>query len=134
MPTSDFLEQKLLETVLNNAAFPTVSTTYVALHTTSPLDDGSGAECVGTNYVRIDTGAFTSMTGITDGQTENTAEIAFAQASDATWGTITHIGLWDASTSGNLLYHGALTSSKTIDTNDTFKIAAGDLIVTLDVP
>jgi len=133
MPTSDFIEQKLLETLLNNAAFPTVSTTYVALHTTSPLDDGSGAECVGTNYARIDTGAFTSMTAITDGQTENTAEIAFAQASDGTWGTITHVGLWDAVSGGNLIYHGALTSSKTIDANDTFKIAAGDLIVTLDV-
>lgn len=133
MPTSDWLEQKLLETVLNNAAFPTVATTYVALHTTSPLDTGLGAESAGTNYARIDTGTFTSMTGITDGQTENTAEIAFAQASDGTWGTITHIGLWDAVTAGNLIYHGALTSSKIIDANDTFKIAAGDLIVTLDV-
>lgn len=71
------------------------------------------------------------MTGITDGQTQNTAEIAFAQAGSGGWGTVTHIGLFDASTSGNLLFHGALTASKTVDENDTFKIAAGDLVITL---
>jgi len=132
MAMSDYLEQKLLETTLNNVAFPTITATYVALHTASPADDGSGAECAGTNYARVDSGAFTSMTGITDGQTENTAEIAFATASDGTWGTITHIGLWDASTAGNLLWHGALSASKTVASGDTFKIASGDLVVTVD--
>ena len=134
MATSDYMEQSILESILNSVAFPTITNAYIALHTTSPLDNGTGAECTGTNYARIDSGAFTSMTGITDGQTENVAEIAFAQASDATWGTITHIGIWDALTTGNILYHGALTASKTIGTNDTFKIAAGALTVTLDAP
>ena len=127
---SDYLEQKILETVLNNAAFPSISATYVSLHTADVTDAGTGTEVSGGSYARVDCGSFTSMTGITDGQTENTAEIAFAQAS-ASWGTVTHIGLWDASSGGNLLLHGALTASKTVDSGDTFKIAAGDLIVTL---
>ncbi|MGB2469903.1 MAG: phage tail fiber protein, partial [Flavobacteriales bacterium] len=38
------------------------------------------------------------------------------------WGTITHFGIFDASSSGNLLYHGALTASKTIATGDVLKI------------
>lgn len=132
---SDYIEQKLLETTLNNVAFPTITATYVALYTSAPNDDNSGTECSGTNYARVDSGAFTSMTGITDGQTENSAEIAFATASDGTWGTISHIGLLDSSTSGgsnNLLWWGALSASKTVASGDTFKIAVGDLVVTVD--
>lgn len=127
---SDYLEQKILETVLNNAAFPSIATTYVSLHTADVTDAGTGTEVSGGSYARVDCGAFTSMTAITDGQTENSAEIAFVQAS-ASWGVVTHIGLWDAVSGGNLLLHGALTASKTVDSGDTFKIAAGDLIVTL---
>ena len=134
MAASDYLEQKILETVLNNAAFPTISTTFVSLHTADVLDDGSGAEVAdANNYARVDCGAFTSMTGITDGQTENSAEIAFAQATGGAWGTVIAIGLWDSGVhgAGNLLYWGGLTVDKAVDENDTFKIAAGDLIVTV---
>jgi len=133
MASSDYLEQKILETVLNNAAFPTITATFVALFTTATNDAGGGTEVTDAGaYARVDTGTFTSMTGITDGQTENSAEIAFSQAT-ASWGTVTHIGLYDSGThgAGNLLYHGALTASKAVDTNDTFKIAAGDLVVTV---
>ena len=132
MAASDYLEQKILETALNNVAFPTWTNTYVSLHTVDVADDGSGAEVSEASYARVDCGAFTSMTAITDGQTENTAEIAFAQCTDAAgWGTVIAIGLWDAATGGNLLYWGGLTVDKLVSENDTFKIASGDLIVTV---
>ena len=71
------------------------------------------------------------MTGVTDGHTSNNAEIAFAQAGAGGWGLVTAIGLFDAATAGNLLYHGSLTADKQVDENDTFKIAAADLDITL---
>ena len=58
------------------------------------------------------------------------ADINFPQATGS-WGTVTHIGIWDASSSGNMLYYTALDASKTIATGDILKIAAGSLTVTL---
>ena len=135
MAASDYLEQRIVDFVLNSNAeftFTSPANAYIALFTTATDDaDAIGVECTGTNYARIDSGSFSTMTGITTGLTSNLAEIAFAQASDGTWGTIVGIGIYDASTGGNLLYHGTLDSSKLIDTNDTFKIAIGDLDLTL---
>ena len=53
-------------------------------------------------------------------------------ASGGDFGTITHIGIFDALTSGNLLAHGALTSSKVISDGDTFQINSGNLTITID--
>jgi len=130
---SDYLEQQFLEATLNTGTFPTFTNVYVALFTTATSDSGGGTEVTNANaYARVDTGSFTSMTGITDGQTENTAEIAFTQATGS-WGTVTHMAIVDSGThgGGNFLFHGALTASKPVDTNDTFKIAIGDLILTI---
>jgi len=133
MATSDYLEQVIIDYFLNsNGEFSTTSpaNVYVALYTAAPSDSGGGTEVSGGSYARVDTGAFTAMTGITDGQTENTTEIAFTQAT-ASWGEVTSIGLHDHISAGNLLYHGTLTANKTVDIDDTFKIAAGDLVITL---
>lgn len=134
MAASDYLEQRVIDFVLNSNAeftFTSPANVYIALFTAAPSDSGGGTECSGTNYARVDSGSFSTMTGITTGHTSNSAEIAFAQAGSGGWGTVTHIGLFDASTAGNLLYHGALTASKVVDENDTFKIAIGDLDITL---
>ncbi len=136
MAASDYLEQRVIDHVLNAGTEFTLASTasvYIALFTVLQDDAGTGGtECPGTNYARVTvTADFSTMTGITTGITANLSEIAFAQASDATWGTIVGLGIYDAATVGNLLYHGALDSSKVIDTNDTFKIAIGDLELTL---
>jgi hypothetical protein len=65
-----------------------------------------------------------------NGVSTNSAAVEFDQATGS-WGTITHMGLYDASTSGNLLFHGALTASKVIDAGDVFKFASTALAVTL---
>lgn len=127
---SDYLELKLLDHSLGTTAFTAPSNVYVGLHTGSPLDDNTGANEVstsGTGYVR----KAASFASASAGSASTDATITF-DAATANWGTISHIGIYDASSSGNLLYHGAVTTSKTIETGDTFQISSGNLTVSLD--
>ena len=128
---TNYLETKLLQFVLNNNAgsLSAVSTIYLALFTANPTETGSLSNEVstsGTGYARQSV-AFTTS----NNASSNTSNIEFS-AAQSSWGTVTHIGIMDASTSGNMLFHGALTVSKTIDTNDIFRINAGDLDITID--
>ena len=72
-----------------------------------------------------------SFNAATGGVCTNSADVTFSQATN-NWGTISHIGLHDNVTSGNLLFHTILNSSKAIGTGDQFKITAGALTCTLD--
>ena len=65
----------------------------------------------------------------TDGHTDNATVITFVTAT-ASWGTITHVGIFDKVTGGNLLFHGALTASKAVGNGDTFKFNANELDLT----
>lgn len=123
---STYLENALINATLRNTSYTSVATVYVGLHTADPTDAGTGTEVSGGSYAR------TSVTfgAPSNGVTTNSAAVEFPQAT-ANWGTVSHIGIWDASSSGNLLYHTALDTSKTIETGDIFKIASGSLSVTL---
>jgi len=122
---SNYLETALINEVLRATAFTAPTTVYVALFTTDPTDAGTGTECTGTSYARQSA----SFAAPSNGASSTSADINFPQAGN-TWGTITHFGIFDALTTGNLLVHGALTTSKTIDTGDVFKIATASLTVT----
>jgi hypothetical protein len=123
---SNYLENKLLDHSLGTTTF-TKPTVYIALYTVTPTDADSGTEVTGGSYAR-QTAAFDAAAG---GATQNSADITFPQAT-ADWGTIVAIGIRDALTTGNLLWWGPLTVSKTVSNGDTFKIPAGDLDVSLD--
>jgi len=123
---SNYLENALINGTLRATSYTAPSTVYVALFTSDPTDAGSGTECSGSAYTRQSA----TFAAPSNGASTTSADIQFSQAGGS-WGTITHFGIFDASSSGNLLYHGALTVSKTIDTGDVFKIAAGSLTVTL---
>ena len=99
---------------------------YVGLYTSDPGEGNTGTEVSGNAYARqsITFGA------PSNGVTTNTAAIEFPQATGS-WGTVAYVGIRDASTGGNLLFHTALDASKTIDTGDVFRIAIGSLSVTL---
>ena len=125
---SDYLENALLNATLNNTAFTTVATPYISLHTADPTDAGTGTEVSGGSYART-SASFATASG-TGGSVATDADITFPTAT-ASWGTVTHIGIWNASSAGDLLYHTALDSSKTIDSGDIFKITSGNLTVTL---
>lgn len=129
---SDFLEAALLEWIFNGGTY----NTYVALFLSDPTDAGVGTEVSGGSYARIRVyanggGSPAWNTSVVDGSgylIDNADDIIFATAT-ADWGTITYFGIYDAASGGNLLVHGALTSSKTIASGEDFKFAAGDLNV-----
>ena len=123
---SNYLENALVNATLRNTAYTSPSAVYVGLFTTDPTDAGSGTEVSGGSYAR----QAATFAAPSDGASSTSADINFPQATD-NWGTVTHFGIFDASTTGNLLYHGALTTSKTIETGDVFKISSGNLTVTL---
>lgn len=124
---SNYLEAKLLNHVLRNTSYTPPTTTYVGLFTTAPSDSNPGTEVSGGSYAR----QALSVTTATEGIVTSSADITFPQAT-ASWGTISHIGIFDASSSGNMLMYTALTSSKTIDQGDILKISTGSLTVSLD--
>ena len=127
---SDYLERSLLNATLNNTAFTTVATPYISLHTADPTDAGTGTEVSGGSYARTSASFGTPSVVGSSYRADTDADITFPTAT-ASWGTVTHIGIWNASSSGNLLYHTALDSSKTIDSGDIFKITTGNLTVAL---
>ena len=128
MSFSNHLETEILDHVFGGNAYTAPGTLYLALHTANPDEDGSGAEVStsGTAYAR-QTVAFT-----VSGNTATTSAAVEYATATANFGTVTHVGVWDASTSGNLLAYAALTSSKTIETGDVFRVPAGDLDISLD--
>lgn len=123
---SNYLENALINATLRNTTYTSPATVYVGLFTSDPTDAGSGTEVSGGSYAR------TAVTfgAPSNGVTTNSGAVEFPQAT-ASWGTVGWIGILDAATSGNLLYHTALDTSKTIDNGDIFKIAIGSLSVTL---
>jgi hypothetical protein len=123
---SNYLENALINATLRNTAFTSPSVVYVGLYTSDPTDADTGTEVTGGSYAR----QAVTFGAPSDGVSTNTAAIEFPQAT-GTWGTVGWIGIEDASTGGNLLYHTALDASKTIATGDIFKIAIGSLSVTL---
>jgi hypothetical protein len=124
---SNYLENALLNATLRNTSYTSPATVYAALFTSDPTDAGSGTECTGSGYARKVITFAAPSNGVT---TNSAAAVEFDQAT-ASWGTITHFGIFDALTSGNLLYHGALTTSKTIDSGDIFKFSTSSVTVTL---
>jgi hypothetical protein len=123
---SNYLENALINATLRNTTYTSPSTVYVGLFTTDPTDAGTGTEVSGGSYARV----AVTFGAPSNGVSTNSAAVEFAQAT-ASWGTVTHIGILDALTTGNLLYHTPLDVSKAIDTGDIFKIAIGSLSVTL---
>ena len=123
---SNYLENALLNAVLRNTSYTSPSTVFVALYTSDPTDAGSGTEVSGGSYARKGV----TFGSPSDGVAASNAAVEFDQAT-ATWGTVGYIGLMDAVTTGNLLFHTALTTAKTIEAGDIFKIASGSLTVTL---
>lgn len=124
---SDYLENKLLDHTLGNTAY-TQPGNFVGLYTadTGLEANSPSAELSGSGYAR-QAGSFAAASG---GSCSTDATITFPAAT-GNWGTITHVAVLDASTSGNVLFWGAVTSSKTIETGDTFQISSGNLTITL---
>jgi len=122
---SNYLENKVLLHVFGGTAYTAPATLYLAIYTVAPTDTGGGTECNGTSYAR-QTVTFT----VTNDTASNTSAVEFPTAGSS-WGTIVAVGIFDQSTSGNLLAYGNLTTSKTIASGDVLRVPAGDLDITL---
>jgi hypothetical protein len=123
---SNYLENAVINAVLRNTTYTSPTTVYVGLFTSDPTDAGSGTEVSGGSYARV----AVTFGAPSNGVSVNSAAVEFSQATDS-WGTVAFIGIHDALTTGNLLFHTALDTSKAIATGDIFKIAISNLSVTL---
>ena len=132
---SDYLENELIKHIFRTGTFTKPTGLYVALFTAAPSDPGGGTEVSGGSYARVNNApgdANWSATDGANGQTSNVGAITFP-APTANWGTVTHIAIFDASTAGNMLWHGALSVARTINNGDQAPVFnAGDLTATFD--
>lgn len=125
---SNYAEKLLLDWLMTTGSATRPTAWYVALYTAAPSDSGGGTEVSGSGYARQTvTFAAASTPG---GTTSNTGAVTFT-AAGGSWGSISHIGLHDALSGGNLLWHGAMTAAKTIADGDTLEFAIGNIDLTL---
>jgi hypothetical protein len=122
---SDYLENEILDHILSVGSYTMPTAVYVGLSTGSFNDDNSGTELTGNNYSRV----AATFSAASSGTTSNSAAIEFAAATGS-WGSVSHFGIFDAASAGNLLIHGAFTVAKTIASGDILKIPTGDLDIT----
>jgi len=131
LAVSNYLANALLNQVFRNTAYTRPTTVYVALYTSNPTAADTGTEVSGGDYARqaVTFGAPTSVNGK---QTITNSSIITFPAATADWGTITHVGIRDAATGGNLLYYGAVDNPRSILKNDVFKFQANSLSLSLN--
>ena len=125
---SDYAEKLLLDWMMTTGSATRPTAWYVGLFTAAPSDAGGGTEVSGSGYARQS--ATFDAASSPGGTTSNSADISFT-ASGGNWGTITHIGIFDASTAGNLLWHGSMTASKVVNDGDTLQFSTGNIDLTI---
>ncbi len=132
---TNYLEDALLNHTLRNVAYTSPTNVWVALFTTPTTEGGGGTEVAGGSYARIPAvvlaGNFGGFTAPSGGACSNTNDIVFPTAT-AGWGTVTHAAIMDASVAGNMLYHGPLAASKTVNNGDTLRFLSGSFVVGLN--
>jgi hypothetical protein len=128
---SNYLENKILDHVLTATAY-TQPSRYIALFTGNPGEAGSFTNEVSTSGTAYARQAVT-FAAASSGSSATNATVTFPTAT-ANFGTITHVAVVDSDTegAGNVLFYGAVTTSKTIETGDTFQISSGNLTISLD--
>jgi hypothetical protein len=133
---SNAFEDMIINVFLRNnsssGAYTPPTKTYVALFTSNPTDAGSGTEASYTGYARREATWVDPAVIGTPGVTRNAAQIDFPANGGATDVTITHVGVYTASTAGTLLFHAPLTATKILAANDVLSFAANALVITLD--
>jgi len=128
MSFSNYLEDAVLNHVFGSGSgtYTPASTLYVALFTSAPSDTGGGTEVSGGGYAR-QTGTFTTSSGTAS----NDSAIEYPTAT-ADYGTVVAMGIFDASTSGNLLAYGTLTTSKNVSSGDVLRFNASAINISLN--
>lgn len=136
---SNYTETNIIETTLRGAAFPVPAAIYLALATADITDANTTANEVQTSawpaYARQDAASgaaiSTGWAAAADGVSTNAKVLTYAANNGAGSVTVTHIGIYDALTGGNLLYHAPLVSSKTLLVGDVLSFGIAALTVTV---
>jgi hypothetical protein len=132
---SNYLENKVLDHVLTATSYTAPTTRYLALFNNTSTNASTNLEAgtltdeistSGTAYVRKAV-TFAAASG---GQSATNATVTF-DAATASWGTVTHVAVMDAETSGQVLFYGEVTTAKSIDVGDTFQVTSGNLTISL---
>lgn len=119
---STYLKQAVIKAALGEASFPTISNVYLALYTTNPTVDDTGTEVSGGSYARQQL-SFAAASG--GSKTSNTSE-TFSSLPAC---TVTHWGIRDASSGGNLLYFGAFDLPIQLNAGNNLPISSGDIVI-----
>ena len=124
MSIANQLESKLMKLVFANTTFPAITTIYGSLHTADPGETGTGSPLASTPRISIE------MANTPTSTVANSTTSDFLTSAS---GVISHIGLWDGSstTTGNALWTGALATTKAVNVGDTIRISSGQLTITL---
>jgi hypothetical protein len=133
MSASDYLELKVLDHIFNKTAYTAATTFYLALCTTAPTDASTGSTIVEATYTGYARKSFVAadLNAASAGATTNANAITFAACTGGS-STVTHFAIVDASSAGNVLFWGALTSSLAVSNGITPSVAASALSVTAD--
>lgn len=133
MSKTDYLETKILEHIVGKTAY-TMPSVWVGLFTAAPSDAGGGTEATGGGYARKATVAADWAAAVSGSPSSiaNAVAIEFAAATGGGYGPVTHWGLFDAVTGGNLLRWAILGTAKTFTLGDIPRYAAGALTLTED--
>ena len=125
---SNYAEKLLLDWMMTTGSATRPTAWYVALFTAAPSDSGGGTEVTGSGYSRQ---SVTFDAAATPGGTTSNNNLVSFTASGGDFGTVSHIGIFDASTSGNLLWHGAMTASKSVSDGETLEFSVGNIDLVL---
>lgn len=143
MSASNTFETDLLELIFNgtsitniadDAASSPATNLYVSLHTADPGESGnqSTSEATYTSYARVAVARTSGGWAVSGDTVSNVAAINFPVATGGS-NTVTHFGIGTASSStGYLLFSGALSSALSVSNGVTPLFDIGDLTVTAD--
>lgn len=126
MSFSNTYETTILQWTLTNASVTRPTEWYIGLFTAAPGEAGGGTEVSGGSYARQ------AVTFTVTGNTASNSSTVNFPVATASWGVITHLAIFDASTGGNQIAYNAVEAPKTITTGDVLSVQTGDLDVTLD--
>lgn len=137
---SDYLEQALVNHIFRDTAYSQPTSIFIALFTSNPGEDGSGTEVdsdsTWTDYERQDAAVgdvkVSGWAAPANGVTQNAKVITFPPNNGEATITVTHIGIYDAISGGNLLFYAPLVSSKSLLQGDVLSFGVGSITVTID--
>lgn len=126
MSITYYSANRILDKGFGSTNFTSPTTMYFGLSTTPIAIDGTGAtEPSGGSYARVAlVNDKTNWGTASNASLTNSASVTFPE-STASWGTITHVFISDASSGGNIWWYEALSPSRQVQISTTVQFAIG---------